>query len=233
MSGEGPNDDGVLVFPGAGAVSEEVVAAVEALLFASGDPLAPNAAADALEVSPAEVRAALAVLEHRRRDSGVVLERIASGFQLRTAARFAPVIHRLLGTKPQKLSRPALEVLAIVAYRQPVSRVEVDRVRGVDSGGVLKSLLDRGLLRTVGRAEEPGRPLLYRTTDAFLELFSLPDLGALPTSGEREALLRSLEVRPEPAPAPASPVDTTPGDPQDTSSAGPSGAPGGAPRGDE
>lgn len=210
----------VLAFPTAGgAVAEELVAAVEALLFASGEALQVPAAAAALEVPPSEVRAAIAVLEARRQGSGVVVERIGGGWQLRTAPRFAGAIHRLLGTRPQKLSRPALEVLAIVAYDQPVSRVDVERVRGVDSGGVLKSLLDRGLLRTAGRSEEPGRPLLYRTTDAFLELFSLPDLAALPTSAEREALLRSMApAAPE---APSAPLAAPVGAPEPEPGAAP------------
>lgn len=210
-------DEGVLAFPsGAPGVDEEVVAAVEAMLFATGEPLAVQAAASALEVPPAEVRAALGVLEGRRRGGGVTLERVAGGWQLRTATRFAPVLHRLLGTKPQKLSRPALEVLAIVAYQQPVSRTRIEEVRGVDSGGVLKSLLDRGLLRTAGRSADPGRPLLYATSAAFLELFGLPDLSALPTPAERAALVRAQPANagvfddappaePEPAPVAEAP----------------------------
>jgi segregation and condensation protein B len=194
MSG-GDDDDGVLAFPtSAPVVGEEVVAAVEAMLFATGEPLAVAAAAAALEVPDPEIRAALTVLEGRRRGGGVVLERVAGGWQLRTAPRFASVLHRLLGTRPQKLSRPALEVLAIVAYQQPTSRTRIEEVRGVDSGGVLKSLLDRGLLRTAGRSSDPGRPLLYATTAAFLELFGLPDLAALPTAAERAALVRDQSV---------------------------------------
>ncbi len=185
--------DGILEFPQRpGGVDPELVAAVEALLFASGEPVAVPVLAEALAVAPDEVRMALQVLEHRRRDAGVVLERVAGGWQLRTAPRFAGAIHHLLGTKPQKLSRSATEVLAVVAWRQPVTRPEIERLRGVDSGGVLKQLVDRGLVRAAGRSEEAGRPLLYRTTAAFLELFSLPDLAALPTLAEREELVRDL-----------------------------------------
>jgi segregation and condensation protein B len=192
-------------------VDEELVAAVEALLFASGEPATVVALAEALGRGNAEVRAALEELERRRAGSGVVLERIAGGWQLRTAPRFALMIHRLVGTKPQKLSRPALEVLALVAYHQPIPRTEIERVRGVDSGGVLKSLLDRGLIRTAGRAEDPGRPLLYRTTPAFLELFSLPDLAALPTLAEREALVRAQPEGALPAPRIELVTDDDPG----------------------
>lgn len=186
------DDLDVLEFPhGTPTVSEETVSALEAMLFASGEPLTVPAAAEALQVANDEVRAGLRAIEQRRRAGGVVLDRVAGGWQLRTAPRFALMVHRLLGTKPQKLSRPSLEVLAIVAYHQPVSRTEIERVRGVDSGGVLKSLIDRGLLRSAGRSDEPGRPLLYRTTSAFLELFALPDLTALPTLAERAALVRA------------------------------------------
>lgn len=195
----------VLVFPQApSGPSEETVAALEALLFASGEPLTVHAAAEALQLSNGEVRLALEVLEQRRQGGGVVLDAVGGGWQLRTAPRFAAVVHRLLGTKPQKLSRPALEVLAIVAWHQPVSRSEIERIRGVDSGGVLKSLIDRGLLRSAGRSDEPGRPLLYRSTQAFLELFSLPDLSALPTAAERAALVRAQPAAPGDLPDPAS-----------------------------
>lgn len=186
-------NDGILDFPSRpGGVEPELVAAVEALLFASGDPVAVPVLVDALGADTDEVRIALRVLEQRRRDTGVILERVAGGWQLRTAPRFAVAVHRLLGTKPQKLSRPALEVLAAVAWHQPVTRTEVERLRGVDSGGVMKTLLERGLLRTSGRSDDPGRPLLYRTTSAFLEMFGLPDLAGLPTLAERAAMVRGM-----------------------------------------
>lgn len=185
-------DDGILEFPQRpGGVDPELVHAIEALLFASGEPVGAAALTEALGADPDEVRVALRVLTQRRRDSGVVLERVGGGWQLRTAARFATAVHRLIGTRPVRLTRPALEVLAVIAWRQPIPRSEIDRVRGVDSGGVLKSLLERGLIRTAGRSDDPGRPLLYRTTSAFLEMFSLPDLAALPTLEERESLVRA------------------------------------------
>lgn len=180
----------VIGFPSTTTPERELIAAVEALLFASGEPVDISALSEALGRPPAEVRAALLTLERERERSGVVLERIAAGWQLRTAPRLAAAVQKLLGAKPQKLSRPALEVLSIVAYKQPISRTEIDRLRGVDSGGVLKSLLDRNLVKTAGRSEDPGRPLLYRTTDEFLTLFSLPDLAALPTLSERKDLIR-------------------------------------------
>lgn len=185
--------EGILEFPQRpGGVDPELIAGVEALLFAAGSPLAVPVIAQALGEPADEVRLALQVLEQQRRDGGVVLDRVAGGWQLRTAPRFAAAVHHLLGTRPQRLSRSASEVLAVVAWRQPVTRPEIERLRGVDSGGVLKHLVDRGLVRTAGRAEDPGRPLLYRTTALFLEVFGLPDLAALPTLAEREGMVRGL-----------------------------------------
>ncbi len=184
-------DEGVLEFPSRpGGVEPEVVAAVEALLFASGSPVTVQALVQVLGEDAGTVRVALRVLAQRMRDGGVVLERVAGGWQMRTAGRFASKVHELLGTRPARLSPAALEVLAAVAYRQPITRTGIEALRGVDSGGVLKSLLDKGLVRTAGRSDEPGRPLLYRTTAAFLELFGLPDLSALPTLAERASLVR-------------------------------------------
>jgi segregation and condensation protein B len=184
---------GVLDFPSRpGGVDAELVFGVEALLFASGEVLSSLQLAEALEAEPEEVRLALGVLEARRRDSGVPLERLAGGWQLRTSPRFGVPIHRLLGTRPKKLARGALETLSIIAYRQPITRPEIDRLRGVDSGGATRQLVERGLVRSAGRSDDPGRPLLYRTTALFLELFGLPDLASLPTIEERAELVRTV-----------------------------------------
>jgi segregation and condensation protein B len=192
------DEEGILEFPSRpGGVSAELLEGVEALLFASGEPVGIQPMAEALDADPEQVKMAVRLVAQRRRDAGVVLERVGAGWQLRTASRFAGPIHRLLRTKPSRLTRPSLEVLAIVAWRQPVTKADVERTRGVDSGGVLKSLLDRGLLRTAGRSSDPGRPLLYRTTQAFLELFSLPDLGSLPTLEERASLVRGVSPHEE------------------------------------
>lgn len=171
-------------------VAPDLVAAVEALLFAAGEPTTTAQLASALDVDAAQVKLALAALAtlRERPTSGVTLEEIAGGWQLRTAARFGGAILKLRGAKPAKLSRASVEVLALVAYRQPVTRHEIEQLRGVDSGGVVKSLLDRGLVRVAGRRDEPGKPLEYRTTPAFLELFALSDLGDLPTLRERTEL---------------------------------------------
>lgn len=162
-------------------------------MFASGDPVKVAVLAEATGQPPRVVRAALAHLAQRNQAGGVVLERIGEAWRLRTAERFAEVIRRMTGSKPTKISQAALEVLAVIAYRQPVTRPDIEQLRGVDSGGVLKTLLDRGLVRAAGRSEDPGRPLLYRTTSRFLDTFSLPNLKALPTLRERASLVRTQD----------------------------------------
>ncbi|MEO0600765.1 MAG: SMC-Scp complex subunit ScpB [Myxococcota bacterium] len=190
------SDDGtsIIAFPGRHiGVDQEIVAAVEACLFAAGDPVKVAALAEAVQRPPRVVRAVLAHLAQRNQSGGIVLERIGEGWRYRTAERFGPVIQRMTGTKPTKLSQAALEVLAVIAYRQPVTRPEIEGLRGVDSGGVLKTLIDRGLVRSAGRSDIPGRPLLYRTTKAFLDAFALPNLKALPTLAERASLVRTQD----------------------------------------
>jgi len=187
-------DGGVIAFPGReGGVDQELVAAVEACLFAAGDPVKVAVLAQAVRQPPSVVRAVLAHLAQRNEASGVVLERIGEGWRYRTAARFATTIQRMTGSKPTKLSQAALEVLAVIAYRQPVTRPEIESLRGVDSGGVLKTLLDRGLVRAAGRSDDQGRPLLYRTSSRFLDTFSLPNVRALPTLAERASLVRTQD----------------------------------------
>jgi len=190
----GEEEGGRLVpFPGGGAVEgdEGLLPALEALLFAAGAPVSARVLAAALEdVSSARVEAALERLRRRLTASSRALElvRVAGGWQLRTDPRFADAIVRLLGGTPQRLSQAALETLSVVAYRQPVTRTEVEALRGVGCGPVLRTLIDRGLVRVAGRKDEPGRPLQYATTDRFLEVFGLPDLDGLPTLREREEI---------------------------------------------
>jgi segregation and condensation protein B len=120
--------------------------------------------------------------EYRHR--GFRLDEVAGGFAFRTSPAFSPFVRELGEKKPVRMSRAQLETLAIVAYRQPVTRPEVDEVRGVDSGAALKSLLERELVRILGKKDEPGRPMLYGTTPAFLEFFGLRALADLPTLRE-------------------------------------------------
>lgn len=190
------DDEGgrLVPFPGAGPAEEgdtTLLPALEALLFAAGTPVSARALAEALEdVSPSEVRAGLERLQRRLATSGRALElvQVAGGWQLRTDPRWSGPVLRLLGGTPQRLSPAALETLSVVAYRQPVTRAEVEALRGVGCGPVLRTLMERGLVRVAGRRHEPGRPLEYATTDRFLEVFGLLDLDALPTLREREEL---------------------------------------------
>jgi segregation and condensation protein B len=117
-----------------------------------------------------------------------VLVEAAGGWVFRTSERQKLFVRRLLGVKPQRLTRAALETLALVAYRQPVTRPEIEDVRGVDCGAVLKALLERRLLKIIGKKEEPGRPLLYGTSKEFLEVFGLKSLTSLPTLREFQEL---------------------------------------------
>jgi segregation and condensation protein B len=119
------------------------------------------------------------------------LVQVAGGYQFRSRPELAGYISRMKRAKPVKFSQSAMETLAIVAYRQPVTRAEIEYLRGVDSGGVLKNLLDRRLLRIIGKKDIPGKPLIYGTTREFMEAFSLKDLASLPTLREIEDLAES------------------------------------------
>lgn len=158
---------------------------VEALLFASGDPLSARKIAEIVDGSSVdEVKATLAQLSTDLLTSGIRLVEVAGGWQLRTAPEYHAYVRRLFRTRPQRLTRAATETLAVVAYKQPVTRQEIEAVRGVDCGGVLESLVERRLVRVVGRRDVPGRPLVYATTREFLELFGLKSLRDMPTLAE-------------------------------------------------
>jgi segregation and condensation protein B len=136
--------------------------------------------------------------------SGIVLTEVAGGWQFRTDPDSGEFVRRFLRVKPHRLTRAALETLAIIAYRQPVTRPEIEDVRGVDSGAVVKALLERRLIKILGKKDEIGRPILYGTTREFLEFFALKDLSALPTLREFHELSeehRTLVDREAPAPA--------------------------------
>ena len=167
---------------------------VEAILFASDAPLSPGEIARADEVLDEDrVEAALAVLKAEYDDSGHAFElrEVADGVQLMTRPEFAPYLERF-DTVPRssRLSGPALEALAIVAYRQPISRIEVEYIRGVNSTGVIRTLLDRELIAAVGRGEGVGRPVLYGTTSRFMEHFGFPSMEHLPKPEELPVILR-------------------------------------------
>ncbi len=154
---------------------------VESLLFVADGPVPVSQLAAALDARPQQVKTALLALEESYQESGLQLQRNNGRIQLTTHPLAAGAIEQFLGLESQQqLSSAALEALAIVAYRQPVTRPQVDGVRGVNSDSVLKNLLFKGLIEEVGRSEGPGRPILYGTTSAFLQHFGLASLHELP-----------------------------------------------------
>jgi segregation and condensation protein B len=158
---------------------------LQSLLFASDRALGMSDLKRLLNQRDAKViSAALERLQERHRDTGIQLGSSGGGWQFRTHPENAPWVSKLIAGRPARLSRAMLETLAIVAYRQPITRPEIDEIRGVDCGPVLKTLLDRALIRMIGKKEEVGRPILYGTTPEFLRTFSLRDLNELPTLRE-------------------------------------------------
>jgi len=204
------------------AVSDDAVAqaeapawlatALEALIFAAPEPIPASRLKDVLadeghEIPLTVVKRALAELKERWATAdkpvggGFRLMETGAGFAFRTAPDSAPFLRRFFAAKPQRLSRAALETLAIIAYRQPVTRPQVDDIRGVDSAGALKNLLDRKLIRVLGKADDVGRPLIYGTTRAFLDFFALASLSDLPTLKDYQDL-KGGEGVPEALPTP-------------------------------
>lgn len=157
---------------------------VEALVFASDMPIKLHDIAKFAMASQKQIKDALVDLQGEYARRGIHLEEVAGGWVFRTSARYAPFIRDLTKQKPVRLTRAQVETLAIIAYRQPMTRPEIDDVRGVDSGPVLKVLLERDLVRILGKRDEVGRPLIYGTTNHFLEFFGLKSLKDLPTLRE-------------------------------------------------
>jgi len=158
---------------------------IEALLFAAGDPLPAKKMVDFLDGATLdEVKATLADLATEYLTRGVRVIEVAGGWQMRTAPEHQRYVRKLFRERPQRLTRAATETIAIIAYKQPATRQEIEAVRGVDTGGVLESLVERRLAKVVGRKDVPGRPLVYATTPEFLELFGLKSIRELPTLPE-------------------------------------------------
>jgi segregation and condensation protein B len=126
--------------------------------------------------------------DYESQNRGIRLVEVAGGYQLRTAKANADWVKKYLGGRPARMSKATLETLAIIAYRQPITRAEVEAIRGVDVDGVVTTLLERNLIRAVARKDVPGRPFLYGTTPEFLQLFNLKDLSQLPTLKEMEEI---------------------------------------------
>ena len=162
--------------------TSEIQAIVESVLFVAGAPVSLRRLAEIIGVAQVEVKPAMGQLmeAYATPERGVRLAEVAGGYQFRTAAENTEYVRKFVQEKPSKLSRASLETLAIIAYRQPLTKAEIEAVRGVDVDGVLNSLLTKKLVRVMGRKDVPGRPWVYGTTPQFLELFGLNDLGSLP-----------------------------------------------------
>jgi len=172
-------------------MSSELSAIIESLVFTSESALSTDRLSELLhEFDRDSVKAALSELVeyHSSRGGGFDLVEVAGGWQFRTRPAFQSYVTRHIKTKTSKFSQSSLETLAIIAYRQPVTRTEVEHLRGVDCGTVLKSLLEKKLVRILGKKDIPGRPLIYGTSKEFLETFGLKDLKSLPTLKEIQAL---------------------------------------------
>ena len=176
---------------------ENIKAVIEALIFASDTPLALEKICMILSgVEKSEIKEAFEkiVLEYNERQGGICLQEVAGGFQFRTRPELSPWVKKLKSSKPHSLSPAAMETLAIVAYKQPIVKSEIESIRGVDVGAPLKGLLDKKLIRIVGRKDVPGKPIIYGTTRKFLEVFNLKDLMDLPNLRELKELNQQQEL---------------------------------------
>jgi segregation and condensation protein B len=170
---------------------EDLKSILESLLFVADGPVAIQRFSEVIDAADKkEIGEALSELqaqfEEQRR--GVRLVEVAGGFQLRTPKVNADCVKKFLGGRPARMSRATLETLAIIAYRQPITKAEIEAIRGVDVDGVVNTLLERNLIRAVARKDVPGRPFLFGTTDEFLQLFNLKDLSQLPTLKEMDEI---------------------------------------------
>ncbi|MCD6584967.1 MAG: SMC-Scp complex subunit ScpB [Desulfobacteraceae bacterium] len=160
---------------------------IESLLFVADTPLSMDHLKNAIpEAETDQIQQTILALkkEYELKNGGFLIHEVAGGYQFRTRPEYKEWIRRLLQPKPPKLSKPAMETLAIIAYRQPMLRSEMEHIRGVNSGNAIRILLERKLIRVLGRREVPGRPLVYATTQKFLETFDLKNLKDLPSLKE-------------------------------------------------
>jgi segregation and condensation protein B len=175
----------------------EAKSIIESILFIAGEPLTIDALKDIVELDRPEIERLINELisEYSLKNSGLFIVEVAGGVQMVTNPASAPWIKKLLATAvPTRLSQQSLETLAIIAYKQPIIKAEIEAIRGVNSDGVVKTLLERRLIKILGRKEVPGRPLMYGTTKEFLQSFGLKDLSELPT-------LKEFQEMEEPGPS--------------------------------
>jgi len=180
-------------------IDDSFLNALEAMIFISPKPITLKKMKSVVKSigrhKPEHVEAHLIALKEKFTTLGFTLEKVSKGYQFRSHAAQADYVTKIVEDKPARLSKSALEVLAIVAYRQPITRGDIDHVRGVDSGHLMRGLMEKNLVRTSGHAETPGRPLLYSTTPYFLEVFALSSLDDLPDMDdyEREMVKQASE----------------------------------------
>ena len=163
---------------------------IEALLYAAEKPLSAREIRTVLpDAKEADIKKALEALreEYESLERSFTLREVANGYQFISRSEYAPYIMKMLQKSPSRLSKAAMETLAIIAYKQPILRHEIERFRGVDVGGILRTLLEKGLIRIMGRKELPGRPLIYGTSKRFLEVFDLKNISDLPKLKEIKA----------------------------------------------
>jgi len=181
----------------------ELLHALECLLFSCDRPLPEKDLAEMLEIEPAQVFELAMLLRERYRESGLQVVQVAGGFQLCTRTEYGKWVEKLHEPFRLRLSQAALETLAIVAYKQPITRPEIEAIRGVNADGVIGTLLERDLVRECGRRETPGRPMTYATTDLFLTRFGLNRVTDLPEielpSPEQIAAMAAQNAEAEPA----------------------------------
>ncbi|GAB4484214.1 MAG: SMC-Scp complex subunit ScpB [Thermodesulfovibrionales bacterium] len=160
---------------------------IETLLFVSAEPATLASLKNSTDIPEADIVKIMEELirEYQERDGGILIVEVANGYQMVTNPRFAQWLRKFLNVSTSnKLSTPALETLAIIAYKQPLIKAEIEEIRGVNSDGVIKNLLDKRLIKIIGKKEVPGKPLLYGTTREFLQYFGLKDLTELPSLRE-------------------------------------------------
>ncbi len=165
---------------------EDIKNIIESLLFVAEGPLSVERMKLVLETDTGAIKNALQALsdEYENRSGGFILRQVADGYQICTRPEYSRWIARLIRPTAVHLSKAALETLAIIAYKQPILRSDIEHIRGVECGGILRMLFERKLIRVLGRKEIPGRPLIYATTKQFLEIFDLKNLRDLPTPKE-------------------------------------------------
>lgn len=188
---EAPTEEKMALNP---ADLQNIEQAIEALIFACPKPISTQRIRNYLEsaqIPTEDLQEILNNLVESYKERGIQIVRVGKSYQFRTNATQAPIVQKLVEDKPARLSKSALEVLSIVSYKQPITRAEIDSIRGIDSGHLMKGLLEKNLVRTDGHAETAGRPLLFVTTPYFLEVFGLDSLDSLPNLEEFQRELNS------------------------------------------